>query len=73
MAPFMFRRVPKGDTYTLEEFQFAYSLSDTDAARLYRISGPSRVDLDALMQAKAEKATLAAGSTHSASTRPIPH
>lgn len=41
---------------TVEEFRSAYSLAESEARRLFKISGPSAVDLQALMNAKVQRA-----------------
>lgn len=49
-------RRQRGPQYTVEEFAAVYNLPEDEAARLFRLSGPSRVDLDMLMRVKAIKA-----------------
>lgn len=45
-------RAQRGKTITVEEFAAKYALTEKDAERLFRISGPSETDLDILMKAK---------------------
>ena len=37
-------------TYTLKEFTEQFCLGETEAKRIYAISGPSRVNLDVFMK-----------------------
>lgn len=43
-------------TYSLDQFRDHYLLKTEEAERIYRISGPARADLDALMLARARRA-----------------
>lgn len=50
------KRRLRGPQYSVEEFAEAYNLPESEATRLFKLSGPSRVDLDMLMRVKALKA-----------------
>jgi hypothetical protein len=44
-----------GSSYSLDEFQRKYGLTAADAERIYRVTGPSKADIDALMLARTKK------------------
>ncbi|MDO9418493.1 hypothetical protein [Pararhizobium sp.] len=48
-------RHKRGEDFTLEQFRDKYSLSDDDAQRIFKVGGPSSLNLDAVMKAKAER------------------
>ncbi|CAN7673222.1 hypothetical protein LJR030_002960 [Rhizobium sp. LjRoot30] len=50
------KRRLRGPQYSLEEFAEAYNLPEPEATRLFKLSGPGRVDLDMLMRVKTLKA-----------------
>jgi hypothetical protein len=43
-------------SYSLEDFMTQYSLTKTEAQRIFRITGPLKADIDAFMAVKSQRA-----------------